>query len=93
MVDTDCSIFEKEKNISIFIPDPCSFMMLQEENELATGRVFGIAVLPASDCLPVMTYPVICFPHQGQNKWKEETKECKSPALHSSYFKSCSNKY
>lgn len=49
MVDTDCSIFEKEKNISVFIPDPCSFMMLQEENELATDRVFGVAVLPASD--------------------------------------------
>lgn len=55
MVDTDGSIFEKEKNISVFIPGPCSFMMLQEENELAADRVFGVAALSASD------YQIICL--------------------------------
>lgn len=51
MVDPDCSIFEKEKNTSVFIP--CSFMMLQEENELAADRVF--AVLSSSD------YQIVCL--------------------------------
>lgn len=57
MVDIGCSISGKEKKPKkqCLHPQASSLMMLQEENELATDRVFGVTVLSTS------YYQIVCL--------------------------------